>query len=137
MILAALFLAATLTPPPPRVVLAPPAGAACLHDVATQTKEQRDRSVAALGATRAINTAESTYSARNNGAYASREDLGGYLGAARYNLFPGAEIVPGFTMTLDVMSKGYWFEIVDKTDPCGFRYISNQNGLIFVAQPIQ
>jgi hypothetical protein len=136
MILAALFLAATLAPPPSRVI-APQASAACLHDVATQTKEQRDRSVAALGATRAINTAESAFSARNNRAYASREDLGAYLDLSRYNLIPNAEIVPGFTLTLDVMPKGYWFEIVDKTDPCGFRYISNQNGLIFVAQPIR
>ncbi len=29
------------------------------------------------------------------------------------------------------------FEIADKTDGCGFRYISNDNGVIFVAQPIR
>ena len=66
-----------------------------------------------------------------------REELAGYLDAARYNLVENADIVPGFKLTLDTGEKGYWFEIADKTDACGFRYISNQNGLIFVAQPIR
>jgi hypothetical protein len=115
------------------------ADATCLH-LAGETRENRDRSVAALGAMRAINTAESAFAATQarNGSgrkYATREELQGYVDPARYNLTPGAEVVPGFTLTLDAFDRGYWFEIVDTKDACGFRYVSNQNGLILVAQP--
>src|SRR5262245_28653619 len=136
MILVTAFAAAVLTTPPaPKLPVQP--NAACLHTPGRESPEQRDRSVAALGATRAINTAQSMYAAKNNKTYAHREELAGYLDAARYNLAPNAEIAPGFALTLDTTEKGYWFLIKDKTDPCGFSYISNQDGLIFVAQPIR
>ena len=134
MIAAAVLVTAVLTSTPPRVP-APQADAACLH-FGQERPEQRDRSVAALGATRAINTAQANYSAKNR-SYAQREQLAGYLDAARYNLDPAAEIVPGFKLTLDTTQKGYWFSVTDVTDPCKFSYISNQNGLIFAAQPIR
>jgi hypothetical protein len=134
MIIAAALVTAVLASAPSRVA-APQADAACLH-FGKETPEQRDRSVAALAATRAINTAESVYSAKNK-SYATREALPGYLDSARYNLAPDAELVPGFKLTLDTTQKGYWFAITDVTDPCKFSYISNQNGLIFAAQPIR
>ena len=134
MILAAFVYAAlTLAPASAR---GPQADSACLHAAGQETPAQRDRSVAALGATRAINTAQSEYS-RKNKRYATREDLAGYLDTVRYNLTEGNDIVPGFRLTLDRTETGYWFEVADRTDPCGFRYISNQNGLIVVAQPIR
>jgi hypothetical protein len=134
MIFAAALVTAVLASAPPRAA-APQADAACLH-FGKEAPEQRDRSVAALGATRAINTAQANYSAKNK-SYAAREALAGYLDGARYNLLPDAEIVPGFKLTLDTTQKGYWFAITDVTDPCKFSYISNQNGLIFAAQPIR
>ena len=136
MLFAAALVSATLTLAPVPVKVSQPSSA-CLHEAGKETSEQRDRSVAALGATLAINTAQANYSAKNNRAYATRQELAGYLDAARYNLIESADIVPGFRLTLDTGEKGYWFEIADKTDACGFRYISNQNGLIFVAQPIR
>jgi len=136
MLFAAALVSATLTLAPAPVKV-PQANASCLHEPGKETPEQRDRSVAALGATRAINTAQANYSARNNRTYATRQALAGYLDAARYNLTERADIVPGFRLTLDTGDKGYWFEIADTTDACGFRFISNQNGLIFVAQPIR
>lgn len=45
--------------------------------------------------------------------------------------------MPGWTLTLDLTPQGYWFMIKDKTDPCGFAFVSNQDGLIFEAQPIR
>ncbi len=45
--------------------------------------------------------------------------------------------MPGRQLVLDVTADGYWFMVKDKTDPCGFAFISNQNGLIFEAQPIR
>lgn len=110
---------------------------ACLHDERTESAEQAARKRTALGATRAINTAESRYAAANK-RYGGQGDLAGLVDA-RYNLGadPGTEIVPGFALRLDVAEKGYWFEIKDTTDPCGFRFISNQNGVIFTARPIQ
>lgn len=50
---------------------------------------------------------------------------------------PGKEIMPGWTLTLDVTAEGYWFMIRDKSDPCGFTLVSNQAGLIFEAQPLR
>lgn len=134
MIVTAALVTALLASTPPRVS-APQADAACLH-FGKETPEQRDRSVAALGATRAINTAQANYNAKNK-SYAKREELAGNLDGARYNLGPDAEIAPGFKLTLDTTQKGYWFSITDTTDPCKFSYISNQSGLIFAAQPIR
>ena len=113
------------------------ANSSCLHTPGQESPQQRDRSVAALAAARAINTAQSQFAAKNGGKYGQREGLVPYLDAARYNLIEGAEIAPGFTLTLDATGTGYWFLIKDKTDPCGFSYISNQDGVIFVAQPIR
>jgi hypothetical protein len=136
MILATAIAAAVLTTAStPKLPVQP--NSACLHTPGQESPKERDRSVAALGATRAINTAQSLYAAKNNNTHAHREELAGYLDGARYNLARNAEIAPGFTLTLDTTEKGYWFLIKDKTDPCGFSYISNQDGLIFVAQPIR
>jgi hypothetical protein len=134
MMITAALVTAVLTSMPARVP-APQADAACRH-FGQESPAQRDRSVAALGATRAINTAQSNYSAKNS-SYASREQLAGYLDGARYNLVPTAEIAPGFKLTLDTTQKGYWFSVTDMTDPCKFSYISNQSGLIFAAQAIR
>jgi hypothetical protein len=128
---AAALLTTASTPKPP---VQP--DSACLHAAGRESPKERDRSVAAIAATRAINTAQAAYSAKNK-AYAHREELAGFLDAARYNLAESAEITPGFKLTLDTTEKGYWFSIADTTDPCGFRYISNQTGTIFTAQPIR
>jgi hypothetical protein len=55
----------------------------------------------------------------------------------KLNFTPGQEVIPGWVLTLDVTQDGYWFAVQDKTDPCGFRYISNSGGLIFTAEPIR
>ena len=114
---------------------------ACLHDPATESGDQVQRRRAAVGAARAINTLEAKYAASHQRQYAQAADLeqfvistGGQIG---YSLRPGTEVVPGFQLRLDVTGKGYWFEIRDTMDPCGFRYISNEDGLIFTAQPLR
>ena len=45
--------------------------------------------------------------------------------------------LPEWQLTVDVAPNGYWFMIKDKTDPCGFAYVSNQDGVIFAAEPIR
>ena len=52
------------------------------------------------------------------------------------NFAPGAELAPGWVLTLDVTPAGYWFMIEDKT-ACGLRFISNQKGIIFEAAPLR
>lgn len=47
------------------------------------------------------------------------------------------EIVPGWQLTFDRTETGYWFMIRDRTDPCGFSFISNENGVIYAAEPIR
>jgi len=137
MILAAIMVTSILAPQTPG------ATAPCLHNPATESAEQVQRRRAAVGAARAINTLEANYAAANRGHYAQAADLeplalamarGAQLG---FSLRPGTDIVPGFQLTLDVTAKGYWFEIRDAMDACGFRYISNQDGLIFTAQPLR
>lgn len=113
---------------------------ACLHYGGQESRENRDRSVAALAAARAINTAQAAYAGAHQSGdrrFATRQELQPLVDGARYNLSSGAEITPGFKLTLDAFDKGYWFEIVDTKDACGFRYVSNQSGLILAAQPIR
>lgn len=136
MILAATIVVAVMTSAPTRVPVVQN-DTQCLHAPGLETPEQRERRVAALGAMRAINTAQANFAQKNHRTYASREELAGWIDAARFNLAEKADIVPGFVLTLDVMPKGCWFSVTDTTDPCGFRFISNQQGLIFTAQPIR
>lgn len=53
------------------------------------------------------------------------------------NFTQGAEILPGWELKLDVTTGGYWFSLKDKTDPCGLTFVSNQDGLILLARPLQ
>jgi len=133
----ALLLIMTFVAVPARLPVFVQPAAQCLHTPGQETPAERQRNVGALSATRTINTAEAAYAASNNGRYATREQLAGLVDASRFNLQEGAEILPGFKLTLDVGDKGYWFEIVDTTDQCGYRFISNQQGLIFTAYPIR
>jgi hypothetical protein len=36
-----------------------------------------------------------------------------------------------------VATDGYWFMVKDKTDPCGFAFLSNTAGVIYTAEPIR
>jgi hypothetical protein len=133
MILTAAFVTAFLSVPPAPALRVQP-DSACLHAAGQETQAQRLRRMAALMATRLVSSAEATYAA-GGAAYATREQLAGFIDA-KYNPV-AAEIVPGFTLTLDTTPKGYWFSVTDTTDPCGYRLISNQDGVIFTAQPIR
>lgn len=53
------------------------------------------------------------------------------------NFTPGADVLPGWELKLDVTSGGYWFLLKDKTDPCGLTFVSNQDGVILQARPLQ
>lgn len=53
------------------------------------------------------------------------------------NFAPGAEVLPGWELKLDLTADGYWFSLKDKTDPCGFAFMSNHEGLIFQARPLR
>jgi hypothetical protein len=121
-----------------------PAGAQqCLHG-GNETAEERTRRREAVGAARAVNTIQANQSGRNQNRYLTHEELATspvvavQRGPGRaFNFAPGQEVVPGWELMLDVTPTGYWFMIKDKTDPCGFAYISNTNGLIYAAEPIR
>lgn len=114
----------------------------CLHG-ATETPDQAARRKEALTATRNVNNLEANQPGAQNDAYLRHVELASSPFASRsetvkkLNLTPGAELLPGWQLTLDVTPKGYWFLVKDKTDPCGFAYISNQQGLIFNSEPIR
>jgi hypothetical protein len=115
----------------------------CLHGP-NETPEQRARRTAAVGAARTINTVQANES-RKVGAYLDLAELGRIYDeqAAKrppktpLNFAPGAEILPGWELSLSRGEKTYWFVIKDKTDPCGFAYISNEQGIIYGAEPLR
>lgn len=112
------------------------------------TPEQQARRKAGVRLTRAINNLEANQRGSRTQMYLRQVELGSSEFAKRatgataelfgkLNFTPGEELTPGWLLTLDVTAEGYWFVLKDKTDPCGFAYISNQNGLIYEAQPLR
>ena len=101
----------------------------------------------ALAATRTINTIQSNQPGATSGLDLRHIELAGspYAEAnagadgtlRRISLKPDSDILPNWLLTLGVTQNGYWFMIKDKTDPCGFAYVSNQDGVIFAAEPIR
>ena len=119
----------------------------CLHGT-DETAEQTARRREALTATRTINNLQMNQPnsrariffnhaqlAESPGATSMRAKPNDF--AKRVSFSPDADILPGWTLTLDVTADGYWFSIKDTTDPCGFAYISNHSGLIYTAEPLR
>lgn len=110
----------------------------CLH-ASAESPDQANRRREALSAARFVNTLQANQPGAPQRRYVNHEDLGAAAPGppARFKLVPGEHIVPDWKLTLDLTPKGYWFSIEDTTDPCGFRYISNEQGLIFTAEPLR
>ena len=117
----------------------------CLHGP-DEAVEQKARKREALSAARQVNTLQANHPDARQGKFLNQTDMAVYYadmtkqkGAARQPLIfdPASEVIPGWQLTLDKTEKGYWFMIKDKTDPCGFAYVSNQAGVIFTAEPIR
>lgn len=116
----------------------------CLHGT-NSTDEQRARKKGALSAARQVNTLQANGSIANKGKYLTRlqmseryaEQLKKRPAATTLVFDRSAEILPGWQLTFDLTGSGYWFMIRDQTDPCGFAYISNENGIIYTAEPIR
>lgn len=117
----------------------------CLHgegETADQVARRRD----ALVAARMINTIQINCAAAHR-AFLRHVELAGSPFAdtrgttsetvKRISLSPYGDILPGWKLTLDVAENAYWFLIKDTTDPCGFAFISNHEGVIFTAEPIR
>ncbi len=122
-------------------------GQECLHG-AKESAEQAARRREALTATRTVNNIQANQPGAARSAYLRYEELAGSPYALqmrkstsetvkRISLVPGTDVLPDWTLTLDVTPSGYWFMVRDKSDPCGFAYISNQAGVIFSAEPIR
>jgi hypothetical protein len=108
----------------------------CLHDPATETQEQITRRQSALGLARTVNSAEAAFSSK--AGVVKYADLGELVAQNFMKPVPASgEYHAGFELHIDTFDKGYWFAVIDKTDACGFRYISNQQGVIFTAEPIR
>jgi hypothetical protein len=118
----------------------------CLHG-SGETAEQATRRKDALTATRNVNNLQANQPGAVSGNFLQQVELSTSPFAARsektiayfknLNFTPGADLMPGWQLTLSLTTDGYWFMVKDKTDPCGFAYISNQAGLIFSAEPIR
>ena len=116
----------------------------CLHG-ADSSDEQKARKREALSAMRQINTLQANHPDARQGKFLNQTEMAVYYAdltkktPARQPLIfdPASEVIPGWQLTLDKTDKGYWFMVKDKTDPCGFAYVSNQQGVIFTAEPIR
>ena len=128
------------------VVFSPASGFAqhCLHG-ANSTDEQKARKREALSAARQINTLQANHPDARQGKFLSQTEMAVYYADLTKQralnpalIFdPASEVMPGWQLTLDETEKGYWFMIKDKTDPCGFAYVSNQGGLIYSAEHLR
>jgi hypothetical protein len=115
----------------------------CLHGTG-ETPEQTARRRAALAATRTVNNIQFNRPGSRDSIFLTHADLATAPSAKGMgpstngiSLNPDTDIVPGWKLTLDVTSNGYWFMVKDTTDPCQFAYVSNQLGVIFTAEPIR
>jgi len=113
----------------------------CLHGAA-ETADQAARRREALGATRTINNIQANRLEARDRKYLRQDELAGAPFAvnmkdSKISLNPSQDILPGWKLTLDVAENGYWFMVKDTTDPCGYAFISNQNGVIFTAEPLR
>jgi len=118
----------------------------CLHGTDEQA-EQKERKRAALGATRTVNNLQANQDGARTSTFLTHENLltsrfaHGPNGQSEFfrklNFRLGEEILPGWELKLDVTQTGYWFMVRDKTDPCGFAYVSNQVGVIYTSEPIR
>jgi hypothetical protein len=122
----------------------PAAAQQCLHG-ADETPDQKTRRTQALSATRNVNNMQANQPGATGRKYLRHEELATSPFAQKQTsaafkalkLNPGDEIVPGWQLSLDVGDDTYWFMIKDKTDPCGFAYISNQEGIIYSAEHLR
>jgi hypothetical protein len=120
------------------------AQAPCLHG-SDETPDQAARRKQALQATRTVNNIQANQPGSASRLFLKHEELStspfvqndskGSLKSM--NVTPGQELLPGWQLTLDVTPEGYWFMVKDKTDPCGFAFISNTAGLIYVAHHLR
>ena len=118
----------------------------CLHG-SDESAEEKLRKRAALGATRAVNNLQANQDGARTSTFLTHETLltsrfaRGADGQSEFfrklDFKPGGEILPGWELKLDVTQTGYWFMIKDKRDPCGFAYVSNQQGVIYTSEPIR
>jgi hypothetical protein len=119
----------------------------CLHGTG-ETAEQTARRREALAATRTINNLQFNQPNAQKRIFFSHAQLAESPLAAsmranpnefskRISFTPDGEILPGWKLTLDLTADGYWFSISDKTDPCGFAYISNHAGVIYTSEPLR
>lgn len=118
----------------------------CLHGP-NETPDQKVRRTEALRATRTVNNLQANQPGASTNTYLRQVELPTSAFAKgpdgqneffkKLNFMPGEELMPGWELKLEVTQDGYWFMIKDKTDPCGFAFISNKVGVIYTAEPIR
>lgn len=97
---------------------------ACLHG-SDETPAERSRRNEAVGYARAINTAQAQHFPVNN-RYGQIEEL------AVTRPLPA-----GFAVQHAATTAGYIFSVKDSTDQCRFTIYSDQDGIIYFAEPMR
>jgi len=94
----------------------------CLH-ASGETAEQLNRRRQAVQTARQINTEQARLFATSH-VYHPASDL-------------SVDVAPGFAMSVTTDGVTYKFALKDTLDPCRFAFFSDQEGLIFEANPIR
>jgi hypothetical protein len=116
----------------------------CLHG-RDESPEQQARRRQALTATRTVNNIQANQPGAATKQFLRHDELATSPFAQKQaseffrslDFRRGQDLIAGWELTVDVTQDGYWFMVRDKTDPCGFAYISNTDGLIYTAEPIR
>ena len=115
---------------------------------AAPTAEQQARRRDGVRIARLVNTVQANQPSGTNRKYLRQDELATSAYVRKQtdaqdpfvkslNFKTGDEVLPGWDLRVDVTANGYWFVVKDKTDACGFAFISNQDGLIYTAKPLR
>jgi hypothetical protein len=125
------------------VFAGPVAAQQCLHG-ANETPEEQARRRQALSVARVVNSIQASQPGAQQKRYLQHHELSSFVPSdsragwmKSVNFTPDEDVLPGWELRLEVTSEGYWFMLRDKTDPCGFAFISNTHGTIYTAEPIR
>ena len=107
----------------------------CLHG-ADESAEQSGRRRQALALSRAINTAQMRHRT-GGGTFIDSASLMADPDVGAVASGQGDQIAPGWRLQLVTTGDTSLLSIKDSTDPCHFAYFSDDEGLIYTANPIR
>ena len=114
----------------------------CRH-TGQESAAEKTRRLQALNMARVVNTVQER-AVTKNGRFFNETELREAI--SQMGKLPSTNAAPpiarledlaGWEFAMDSEAKSYWFMLSDKSDPCGFTYISSHRGDILKAEPLR